>query len=134
VKRPKSRRPEIPADLTELAERCTYEGSLEHKDRRSWLGTPKPRRSKDPALMATICPLVSNKDRERATAWVQAAIRAGNFDRTDWQGGFSRHIWYRDEAGKYWYGFLTNSGAGEKPAARYKGWPISEEEWREIFG
>jgi len=126
MKRPKTQLPEIPKNLADLAGRCKYVGSVEHKDKKSWLGLPQPRRR--PRQTATICPLYSNEDRDRATEWVRAAIRAGNFRKADWQGGLPRHIWYRDEQGNYWRGFLTNAGAGE-----YKGWPITEEEWREDF-
>lgn len=133
VKRPLSDRPVVPKDLAELADRCIYMGSIEHKDRRSWLGLPRPRRSGNPEETATICPLVANSERERATEWVRSAIRQAQFVPTDWSGGFPRRIWHRDESGQYWYGFLTNCGAGERPVGHYKGWPIDEDEWREIF-
>lgn len=134
VKRPPSRRPAIPADLEELSQRCEYVGSQVHKDKRSWLGLPRPHRSADPEETATVCPLVSEDDRNTATQWCRIAIRNKQFDPVDWQNGFPRHIWHKDESGQYWKGFLTNSGAGDKPVAQYKGWPISEEGKNEIFG
>ena len=123
---------QIPDDLTSLAARCEYVGSLEHKDQRSWLGVPRPRRR--PRNVATICPLVTGKDCVRATEWVRSAITNEHFDRKDWRNGFPRKIWHRDNEGQLWYGFLTNQGAGASPEGRYKGWPIDEDEWREIFG
>lgn len=36
-KRPPGRNPAVPQDLQAVSERCSYEGSREHKDRRSWL-------------------------------------------------------------------------------------------------
>jgi hypothetical protein len=134
VKRPRVRRPAIPEDLTELTLRCEFVGSQVHKDRRSWLGLPRLRRSGEPEETATICPLVTEDERKLATGWVRSAVLSGQFDRTDWQNGFPRRIWHQDEAGQYWYGFLSNSGAGSKPIGRYKGWPISQEEKDEIFG
>lgn len=118
-------------ELTSLAGRCEYIGSQEHKDQRSWLGIPRPRRR--PRDVATICPLVTGRDRVRATEWVRNAITNGHFNREDWHNGFPRRIWYRDKDGQIWYGFLTNQGAGPNPKGQYKGWPIEEDEWREIF-
>jgi hypothetical protein len=119
-----------------MAQRCEYIGSREHKKQRSWLGLPEPRQSKKASPShkdtATICHLVSEQDRKRATMWVQEAIKAQQFDPTDWST-FPRHIWYRDENGQFWEGFLTNSGAGSSPRGQYKGWPIEEREWDETF-
>lgn len=126
------RRPRVPAtrDITDasdaLADRCSYEGSREHKDRRSWLGLPQPRRRL--ADIATICPMVTEEDRRTATEWVKEAIKNHQFDPRDIRNGFPRYIWYRASDGSYWYGFLMNEGGG-----KYKGWPISAEEWHEIF-
>jgi hypothetical protein len=130
-KRPRSRSPVIPDDLGAVADRCSYEGSIEHKDKRSWLGLPRPRRK--PRDVATICPMVTEKEREVANEWVKEAIRNGQFRRDDWRNGLPRYIWYRTAEGSYWYGFLMNEGSGKGPNARYKGWPISKEEWHEIF-
>jgi hypothetical protein len=124
---------ELPQDLEDLASRAEYVGSVEHKNRKSWLGLPKPRRSKNPPEEATICPLVGQKDREIATKWVKYAICNRQFDPNDLQNGFPRHIWHRNAEGEYWQGKLTQSGAGDAPRAEYKGWPISEEEKRENF-
>jgi hypothetical protein len=122
--------------LKVLATRCDYEGSLEHKNKRSWLGIPKPRRGRDledSRQTATICELNECTDREKATRWVREAIENGQFARDQWKDEFPRYLWHKDEIGQYWYGALTNKGAGPESRAKYKGWPISEEEWRETF-
>ena len=77
--------------------------------------------------------MVTEQERQTATEWVKEAIRNGQFDRRDWRNGFPRYVWYRDDDGSYWFGFLMNEGAGKSPSAQYKGWPISEDEWNEIF-
>lgn len=129
-----------PEELRELAARCEYRGSVEHKDRRSWLGPPQPRRRKgkidkdDHRQNATICPLAEDADRVRATRWLREAIRAGQFLATDWDGDFPRRVWYCDVRDRYWFGRLINRGAGSSPRGLYKGWPISEQEKREVFG
>lgn len=125
----------------QVAGRAVYQGSPEHKDKRSWLGPPQPRRrgaksprgAANPKLTATICDLVSPADQAMATHWIQTAIQRGQFDPTDIRNGFPRYVWHRDATGRYWYGFLTNEGAGPNPIGSYKGWPISEEEWRARF-
>ena len=125
-----------PPQLNALAERCDYEGSKEHKDKRSWLGIPQPRKGnvEDTRQTATICPLVTEVERQQATQWVRQAVRNRQFARNKWKGDFPRYIWHRDPQGQYWYGVITNQGAGEMARAKYKGWPISEGEWREVFG
>lgn len=126
-----------PAQLSQLAERCDYVGSVEHKAARSWLGLPQPRRGRhgetDHKQNATICPLTSDADRLVATGWVREAIRRGQFRNGYWKGDFPRYLWYFDQDGCYWYGFLMNQGAGDDARGQYKGWKISEEEWRETF-
>ena len=132
-KRPTARAVPVAVDLPELAERCAYHGSIERKDKRSWLGLPRPRRR--PRDVATICPLVTAQERDIATEWVREAIRNGQFDRErELRNGFPRYIWHRSAGGTYWFGFLMNEGAGASATARYKGWPISKDEWDEIFG
>jgi hypothetical protein len=132
-KRPRTHTVRVTVDLRAVAERCSYHGSLEHKDKRSWLGLPRPRRK--PRDVATICPLTTDQDRDTATEWVREAIRNGQFDRNqELRNGFPRYIWHRTADGSYWYGFLMNEGAGPDARAQYKGWPISKEEWDEVFG
>jgi hypothetical protein len=67
-KRPTTRAVPVAVDLAELAECCADHGSIEHKDKRSWLGVPRPRRR--PRDVATICPLVTVQERDTATGWV----------------------------------------------------------------
>src|SRR5260370_2358418 len=79
------------------AMRAIYTGSAEHKDRRSWLGLPQLRQGDaskvdDHRQNATICPLVSEEDRDRATQWVQQAIRNSQFDPNILAGDFPRNI------------------------------------------
>lgn len=124
-------------ELGALSERCEYEGSVEHKDQRSWLGLPQPRRGddlEDYRQTATICPLVSDVQRSTATGWVRFAVRNAQFVKDKWKGDFPRYLWYQDSVGQYWYAVLTNQGAGEASQAKYKGWPITAEEWRANFG
>jgi len=116
-----------PAALATLAARADYKGSVEHKDVRTWLGYPQPRRRgrheepTDRRQNATICPLATNADREMAAAWLRNAIRCGQFDRSVWDGEFPRYVWYKDEKGQYWLGRCMQRGSGG-----YKGWPIQE--------
>lgn len=84
--------------------------------------------------IATICPLVTEQERGIATGWVKQAVANGRFADRDWRNGFPRYIWHRAEDGTYWYGFLMNQGAGDDAIGRYKGWPIPEDEWNDIFG
>lgn len=125
------------AELDALAKRAIYTGSVEHKEHRSWLGLPRPRRNphadpEDQRQNATICPLVRDEERERATHWVQTAIRKSQFDPTIWDGDFPRSIWHRDDNGQYWHGRLTKAGGADAPA-EYKGWPIDQDEWHANF-
>ena len=113
------REDQVPVNLIAVAAQCEYVGSLEHKDQRSWLGLPRPRRR--PRDVATICPMVTAKQRDIATGWIRNAVSAGQFDRSDWRNGFPRRVWYRDSNGQIRYGFLTNQGAGPSPTGQYKG-------------
>lgn len=65
-----------------MAVRARYQGSGEHKDKGWWGGLPKAkqlpgggvgRRGKQ---QTTLCPLTTDKDRERATDWVRQAVGA----------------------------------------------------------
>lgn len=121
-----------------LASRAVYTGSEEHKEERSWLGLPKPRRGFRTSETgfkqnATICPLVKDEEREIATGWVREAIRLGHYNKDVLDGEFPREIWHRDSHGQYWFGRLTQRGAGDESRAEYKGWPVTREEWRANF-
>ena len=72
--------------------------------------------------------MTSDEDRRTATAWLRQAIRSGQYKFVRGDLDFPKHVWYRDETGKIWYGRCSNRESGE-----YKGWPIEEEEWRGIF-
>ena len=112
-----------------------YVGSCEHKSRRWWAGLPCVRvdstgRARRPKKQdTTICPLVTAADRARATSWVRAALSSKQFRFLDADRDYPGRIWYRDEDGALWIGYCINTVQGH-----YKGWPITEEERRAVFG
>lgn len=114
--------------------KASYVGSPEHKVVRWWGGLPQAyvppdgRASRPGKQDTTICPLVTAKDREKASGWVREAIRAHQYKFFEGDKDFPKHIWYRDEDGQVWFGFCVNGIAGD-----YKGWPIDEDERSEIF-
>lgn len=63
-----------------------------------------------------------------ATAWVREALKQGQVRFFEGDKIYPKHIWYRDDEGQYWFGFVINPTAGT-----YKGWPISEQDKREAF-
>lgn len=138
MKRPQ-RRPERPElDETQkqaLAARAIYEGSPEHKVVRWWGGRPaafvdeqgRTRRSNPNAQLTTPCPLTTEQDRSLATAWLRAAIAAGQYRFVEGHGEFPRYVWYQDDQGRCWKGRAINVALGT-----YKGWPISEDEYRAL--
>jgi hypothetical protein len=109
-------------------------GSKEHKDKGWWGGLPGVRHGKDGTVRrpkrqkTSICPLVTLRDQERATEWLRAAIEKTQYRFFEGDQDFPKHVWYKAE-GKGWFGNCINSAAGH-----YKGWPLEEEECREIFG
>lgn len=125
--------PRTDAERRALAARASYVGSKEHKDKRWWGGLPgvrydrdgKPRRQR--RQKTTICPLVTVEDKALATAWIRAAIENHQFRFFEGDQDFPKHVWYEVE-GRGWFGYCINSAAGQ-----YKGWPMEEEERREIF-
>jgi len=126
-------RPPLPGAAIESAR---YVGSKEHKTQQWWDGLPGAYVNEDGEATrpgkqdTTICPLVTLADRDNATEWVQAALRNGQVKYVEADKDFPKKIWYQDgPGGPIWFGFCFNSVAGE-----YKGWPISEDERREIFG
>ena len=116
-------------------QQAAYVGSDEHKQHRWWGGLPagyideSGAASRPGKQVTTICPLTDDKDRTRATGWVQAALRAGQIRFYEGDKDFPKHIWYRDATGQSWFGFCINGVLGQ-----YKGWPIDEEERFEVFG
>lgn len=135
VARPRQCPAYSPLTSEKIASAC-YVGSAEHKVQRWWGGMPQAyqdaagRASRPKKQNTTICPLVTEADRNLASAWVRAALATGNFKRHDGDKDFPALIWYHDpEGGRTWEGRCINGILGE-----YKGWPITEEERREIFG
>jgi hypothetical protein len=119
-----------------VIETARYVGSKEHKVERWWGGLPGAYKNEDgkatrPSKQdTTICPLVTATDRDNATGWVRAALRNGQVKYVEGDKDFPKKIWYQEgPTGPIWSGLCVNSVAGE-----YKGWPISEDERREIFG
>ena len=114
------------AEHEAAARRARYVGSSEHKNAGWWGGAPAA--GSRGRRLTTICPMTSNKDKHTATTWLRQAIGSGlcKFVRGDLD--FPKHVWYRDETGKIWYGRCSNRELGE-----YKGWPIKEAERRGIF-
>lgn len=111
-----------------VAARAAYHGSTQHKERCSWLGLPESRGRLAAGVKTTICRLVTNKDRAQATAWVRQAITNGQYKFVDGDRDFPKHVRLRDSGGQVWYGRCLNRDCGA-----YKGWPIGEEERREMF-
>ena len=110
---------------------AAYEGSPEHKVKRWWGGLPKARLGRDGKAVprpkrqkTTICHLVEADDRDRATSWVQHALRAGNFKHGESRKAYPERIYHRDESGRCWEGHVINAEQGN-----YKGWPIPEERY-----
>src|ERR1700712_1677694 len=113
-----------------------YVGSPEHKTKRWWGGLPgafadengfpsRPNREE-----TTKCPLIFETDRDLATCWVQKALTAGQFRFFEADKDYPKKIWYREPtSGQWWFGLCINSIRGE-----YKGWPIDEDEYHEVFG
>lgn len=136
LKRPVQRpleRPRTQAERQALSARACYVGSAEHKASRWWGGMPgvqykdgRPARPK--RQTTTICPLVTERERDRATEWVRRAIETGQCKFMEGDKDFPKHIWYEAD-GQGWFGFCINSAAGQ-----YKGWPLEEDERRAVFG
>ncbi len=122
MRSPKRRRPRrreifVPegVDLNAVAVRVRYVGSPEHKDTITSAGMSRPRPD------ASICPRPTN-DMDRATGWLQSAIRSGwTGDR--WEGGFPRYVWHKHRDTVF-EARLINRGNGT-----YKGYPLSDHEW-----
>ena len=117
------------ADVEELAEAAQYVGSPEHKIGRFWGGqSSAPSRSGAPRSrpkrqLTTICPLHTEADRVKATAWVRQAILTGCFRFVEGKNRFPKHVWHVDANGQGWMGRVVNSEQGT-----YKGWPARPEE------
>ena len=116
-------------------EAARYVGSPEHKTHKWWGGLPAAyvpdggQASRPGKQQTTICHLLTEEDRDRATEWVQTALRTGRFRYYDGDQEYPKKIWYRDETGQLWFGLCVNGVLGE-----YKGWPAEEDECLEVFG
>ena len=92
-----------------------YVGSAEHKTHRWWGGLPAPiptkvvQRPEFGRLQTTICPLTKDADRIGATAWVRAALIAGQSRFYEGDKDFPKHIWYQDHTGQLWFGFASTA-------------------------
>lgn len=114
---------------------ATYAGSPEHKEKRWWGGLPQAYvgadgKAKRPKRQTTtICPLINEHEKARATLWVRAALMAGQMRFCDGDKDFPHDIWYKDDTGQNWMGRCVNSVLGH-----YKGWPVEGDEVRALFG
>lgn len=117
-------RPDLSAqERAELAAKARYDGSPEHKNLRWWGGLPQGGRPRPYKQKTTICPLVTEDERNLAEEWVQKAISRGDFRFSEGDKDFPKHIWYCAD-GKGWFGLCINSASGS-----YKGWPMDEDEY-----
>lgn len=117
-KRPR-RRSLVPAptgcDVSAVAGRTLYVGSVEHKDTPSFAGWPRPRAD------ATICDRSFSQRQDEIAKWLRDAILHGHTG--DWQGGFPRYVWHR-LGDKVYEARLVNPGNGE-----YKAYELTRDEW-----
>lgn len=134
IKRPNQIARRTPLTLDQIAG-ARYIGSPEHKDQRWWGGRPEARVDADGVArrpgkqLTTICPLVTEAERDRATRWVQEALTSGQCRYYEGDKDFPKRLWYVDPDGRTWTGYCVNGVLGQ-----YKGWPITEEERVAIFG
>ncbi len=134
ARRPTQKSPPRALSSTEIAD-AEYIGSCEHKSRRWWGGLPcvrvdsTGRAGRPKKQNTTICPLVTPADQARATGWVRDALSTGRYRFLDADRDYPGRVWYRDSDGRVWIGYCINTVRGQ-----YKGWPITEEERRAVFG
>jgi hypothetical protein len=107
--------PDPAIDLAEVASRCRYVGSPEHKSSPSFAGSPKLRQAD-----ATKCDPAFKDAVEQLTGWLRSAITSGQVG--IWQGGFPKYAWYRVDDRCY-EARLTNPGNGD-----YKGYEFQDYE------
>lgn len=131
--RPKQIPPRTPLTADQIAA-ASYVGSGEHKSVKWWGGRPLAKIGKDGVArrprkqLTTICPRVTDAEREEASGWVRFALAAGQLRYFEGDKTYPKHIWYMQPNGQYWFGFAINEIAGT-----YKGWPIDEDHKREKF-
>lgn len=104
-------------DLTQVAQRARYVGSVIHKDSPSFVG-PVPR----PQPSRSVCPRVLNQNQPLVQHWLQAAIAAGHFGRL-WISGFPKYVWHRDGHTIYEGQLMSPYGQGH-----YKGYPLEPDD------
>ncbi len=134
ARRPRQLAPRAPLQPAQIAT-ATYVGSAEHKRERWWGGLPQAHVGADGMATrpkkqrTTICPLVADADRQRATHWVRASLDAGQYRYLEGDKTFPGRIWYREpDSGQLWMGYCVNTVQGQ-----YKGWPIAEDERVAVF-
>jgi hypothetical protein len=88
---------------------------VEHKDRPSFAGQPRPRAD------ASICDPALAKNPDELTRWLRVAIRNG-YVGAPWEGRFPRYAWYR-RRGVVFEARLVNQEAGQ-----YKGYPLDADD------
>lgn len=104
-----------PSDTT--IDRAAYVGSAEHKAHRWWDGLPEARvdasgkAHRPKKQKTTICPLVDEEERNKATEWVKSALRARQYRFLEADKDFPKHIWYYAD-NRTWFGFCVNGVAG----------------------
>lgn len=130
--RPAQISPRLPISSEKIAA-ARYVGSPEHKAKRWWGGLPTVKikqgvASRPKKQHTTICPLTASHQRDTATTWVRTALRNRQYLFRDGDKDYPKHIWHQDENGQFWFGFSINQVQGT-----YKGWPVAEDEKREIF-
>lgn len=128
MKRPTQAGGTGPSARSNATQSASYVGSSEHKDKRWWGGLPTSGSRRELTTLTTICPLTTGADRDRATRWIRQAIGSGQYKFVEGDRDFPKHVWHREPDGEVWYGRCSNRSKGE-----YKGWPINEDERREIF-
>lgn len=134
ARRPQQVLPRTPLSPQQIRD-ARYVGSGEHKAQRWWGGLPGAyvgpdgKATRPKKQQTTICPLVTEENRQQATVWVQAALAAGQVRYYEGDKDFPKRIWYREATtGGLWMGYCVNGALGQ-----YKGWPIEEDERVAVF-
>jgi len=135
ARRPRQLAPRPSLQQTQIDD-ATYLGSAEHKSEWWWNGLPLARVGQAGTVTrpkkqrTTICPLVTEADRQKATLWVRAALCAGQYRYLEADKVFPGRVWYhQDDTDQFWIGYCINTIQGQ-----YKGWPVDEDEIIAIFG
>ena len=119
---PRARRiapPPAGVNLPQVAATCHYVGSVYHKDRPGFAGTPGSRRPD-----ASLCPGNLANHRSLVETWLRDAVRAGHTG--TWEKGFPRHVWSRQD------GAVFEARQGSPGSGEYHGYPL--EPWQHVRG